>query len=491
MTLHSLPRRSPSAEAEAAARSPHRLDLLTAASGAFLFAAAAVAGAAIEHTTGSLRAPWPPLLARWTPHVGPGTPAALLVAALVVLYGPAVAARLSWPRLTWAVWLSAMAWTWSLALVDGWRTGVADRLTTRYEYLRGVDRFADAGAALRDFSQHIAGGTPGSWPPHIAGHPPGAVLTFVGLDRIGLGGGGWAGTFCIVTGSSVAVAVLVTLRALEAERAARTAAPFLVLAPAAVWVGTSADGYFAAVAAWALALLALAAGHGPSGRGRRRGSLAALGSGLLFGLTLYLSYGLALMALPALTILLCARTARPVPLVLLGITAVAATFTLLGFRWWEAYPLLVERYYQGSGGVRPYAYWIWGNLACVVLCSGLAAVAGLRRALAAAPLLLRRHRDLPAREGRRVPCPPATSSEPALPHEHLTPVVLMMCAFLAALLAADLSGMSKAETERIWLPFTLWLPTAAALLPAGGRRGWLIAQASLALLTNHLLLTYW
>ncbi|MFJ7995764.1 hypothetical protein ACIQ7D_01070 [Streptomyces sp. NPDC096310] len=484
--MHSPPRRSSSAEAEPAASSARRPDLLTAAAAAVLFAAAAVAGAVIEHTTGSLRAPWPPLLAHWMPHAGPGTPAALLVAALVVLYGPAVAAHLSWPRLTWAVWLSAMAWTWSLALVDGWRTGVADRLTTRYEYLRGVGRFDDVGAALRDFSNHIAGGTPGSWPPHIAGHPPGAVLTFVGLDRIGLGGGGWAGAFCIVTGSSVAAAVLVTLRALGAERTARSAAPFLVLTPAAVWVGTSADGYFAAVAAWALALLAVA-----TRRGGRHGAPAALGAGLLFGLTLYLSYGLTLLALPALAILLCARTARPVPLVLLGLTAVAATFTLLGFRWWEAYPLLVERYYQGSGGVRPYTYWIWGNLACVVLCSGLAAVAGMRRALVAAPLLLRRHRDVPATDGDRVPRSSATSSEQALPAQHLTPVVLMMCAVLAALLAADLSGMSKAETERIWLPFTLWLPTAAALLPARGRREWLIAQASLALLTNHLLLTYW
>jgi hypothetical protein len=62
---------------------------------------------------------------------------------------------------------------------------------------------------------------------------------------------------------------------------------------------------------------------------------------------------------------------------------------------------------------------------------------------------------------------------------------------LLAMLAADLSGMSKAETERIWLPFTLWLPATAALLPVPDRRTWLAAQATLALLANHLLLTYW
>jgi hypothetical protein len=60
-----------------------------------------------------------------------------------------------------------------------------------------------------------------------------------------------------------------------------------------------------------------------------------------------------------------------------------------------------------------------------------------------------------------------------------------------AVLAADLSGLSKAEVERIWLPFAVWLPAGAALLPVGDRRGWLAAQAATALLVNHLLLTTW
>lgn len=62
---------------------------------------------------------------------------------------------------------------------------------------------------------------------------------------------------------------------------------------------------------------------------------------------------------------------------------------------------------------------------------------------------------------------------------------------LLALLVADLSGMSKAETERIWQPFMVWLLPATALLPSGGRRGWLTAQAAVALLVNHLLWTGW
>jgi hypothetical protein len=49
--------------------------------------------------------------------------------------------------------------------------------------------------------------------------------------------------------------------------------------------------------------------------------------------------------------------------------------------------------------------------------------------------------------------------------------------------------MSKAETERIWLPFAVWLLPACAFLT--GVRGWLVGQAVLALLLNHLLLTGW
>lgn len=102
---------------------------------------------------------------------------------------------------------------------------------------------------------------------------------------------------------------------------------------------------------------------------------------------------------------------------------------------------------------------------------GLATVAGLRRTAAAAPGAVRALRT-------------GTTAAP----QRL--VLLVLAAFLM-LLAADLSGMSKAETERIWQPFMLWLLPAAALLPAPGRRGWLAAQAVVALLVNHLLWTGW
>ncbi|WP_130796468.1 hypothetical protein [Streptomyces otsuchiensis] len=446
-------------------------DLAAAGVAVLLVAAAVLVGHHIQRTAGTLFVDWPPLMADWDPHWGPGTPAAALVAAAVVGYGPVLAARLSWRALLPAAWLAAMAWTWSLALIDGWRDGVVARLDNRHEYLAAIDRFDDIPAALSGFTGHILIDSPDNWPTHVAGHPPGATLTFVLLDRIGLSGAGWAGAFCITVGASACVAVLVAVRALCGGTQARRAAPFLVLAPAAVWMGTSADAYFAAVAAWAVALFALAV------VGRSRWWAAA--GGVLFGLAVNLSYGLTLLAVIGAGVLLLGRRGvlrRPSLLLFLlaGIAVVPLVFTLAGFHWWEAYHLLVDRYHQGAGGVRPYGYWVWANLACAVLAVGLATVAGLRRAGAA---LIERPRNA------------LGEPEPGGASGRWARLAVLVGFALLAILIADLSGMSKAETERIWLPFLLWLLPACAFLPRA--RAWLTAQAVLALLVNHLLLTSW
>ncbi|WUN34641.1 hypothetical protein OG823_28965 [Kitasatospora sp. NBC_00315] len=448
------------------ARGGRRADAVTAAAGALLLVAAALIGAAIQRADGTLQVPWPPLQASWLPHLGPGTPAAVLVAVAVVSRAPGLARRLSWRRLLVVTWGAAMAWTWALALVDGWQRGVAGRLTTGFEYLSQIDRFADVPAALRDYTQHILSTQPQPWATHVAGHPPGAVLTFVGLDRLGLGGGAWAAVWCITTGSSAAAAALVAVRALGDEATARRAAPFLALSPAAIWVGVCADGYFTGVVTWGLALLAPAAT-----RATARPRSAALAAGLLLGLAAYLSYGLVLVAVPATAVLLLARTARPLPAAVLGAASVAAAFTVAGFAWWQAYPLLVQRYYQGAGGIRPYGYWVWADLACALFSTGLAALAATRRALAATPSAVIRLR----------------TGAPSGPQV----VAVLAAAAVLTVLIADLTGMSKAETERIWLPFTIWLLPAAALLPGRDHRRWLACQAVLALLVNHLLLTLW
>ncbi|MDV7084706.1 hypothetical protein [Rhodococcus opacus] len=389
-------------------------------------------------------------------HFGWGTPVAVAVAAAVVMWGPGLAQTLAWRRLTVGVWLVSALWAMALALVDGWQRGFAGRLTSTDEYLHEVPRVTDISATLRGFAGRILDLQPDSWTTHVSGHPPGALLTFVWLDLIGLDGGAWASALCVAVGSSAGAAVIVAIRALGDEAMARRAAPFLVLAPAAIWVAVSADALFAGVVAWGIALLALSAT-----RAVPVPALVAVAAGVLLGFGVYLSYGLTLMAIPAVAVLVIARTARPLVGALVGALAVAAVFTLYGFWWFDGYQLVQERYYQGIASDRPFAYWGWANFASLVCAVGLAVPAALPQAFA----------------WSRV--------------RALSPVPLLVLSALLAVVIADLSALSKAETERIWLPFEVWLLAAPALLPRGSHRFWLAVQAAGALAVNHLLFTNW
>ncbi|MEN0139572.1 MAG: hypothetical protein AAGC80_30770 [Rhodococcus sp. (in: high G+C Gram-positive bacteria)] len=389
-------------------------------------------------------------------HFGWGTPVAVVIAAAVVVWGPGLAQTLPWRRLTVGVWLGSASWATALALVDGWRRGFVDRLTSTDEYLHEVPGVTDIPAMLRGFADRILDLQPDSWTTHVSGHPPGALLIFVWLDRIGLDGGVWASALCVAVGSSAGAAVIVAVRALGDEATARRAAPFLVLAPAAIWVAVSADALFAGVVAWGIALLALSAA-----RAVPVPALVAVAAGVLLGFGVYLSYGLTLMAIPAVAVLVIARTARPLFGALAGALAVAAVFTLCGFWWFDGYGLVQDRYYQGIASDRPFAYWGWANFASLVCAVGLAVPAALPRTFA----------------WTRV--------------RALSPVPVLVLAALLAVVIADLSALSKAETERIWLPFEWWLLAAPALLPRGSHRFWLAVQAAGALAVNHLLFTNW
>jgi hypothetical protein len=415
-----------------------------------LFAAASVVGALRCLAGHPVRASAAPLFAHWSPHVGPGTPLAVGVAALAVWRGPHLAAALPWRRLMICGYLAAVAWILSLALVDGWQRGLAGRLTTRSEYLSEVAGVTDVPAMLRGFTGRILASRPDSWTTHVAGHPPGALLVFVGLDRIGLGGGGWAAIACVLVGALTAVAVPETVRLLGGEPAARASMPFAVLFPGAVWIGVSADGLFAGVTATAIALVA---------RGlTRRAPVSALIGGALLAFGAYLSYGLVLLAPVVLAAAVATRRIRPLAWSAAGVMAVVAGFTVAGFYWFDGYHLVVRRYYQGLASHRPYPYWVWADLAVLAVSAGPAAAAILRRAAVG----------------------------PGVAAQRLLPLAAAL-----AILVADLSGYSKAEVERIWLPFAVWLSAGAGLLPKPGRRGWLAAQAAVALLVNHLLFTVW
>lgn len=386
-----------------------------------LVAAAIIVGFVVNaHDPGVIFAAAAPLFGDWQPHVGFGTPAAVLIAFLVIAKGPELAQhRFALP----IAYATSVAFTSSLAMIDGWGRFVT-RLTTEDEYLHEVPNVTDVPAMLRGFAARIPDFQPDSWTTHVSGHPPGALLTFVALDRIGLGGGAAASIFCVLVGSLAVVAVPLAIKN-------NAVLPFLVLFPGAVWVGASADGMFMGVAAVGIYLLT---------------RWPVLG-GIVLGWCLFLSYGLVLLAPLALAaVWRRGATGRGVAWAAAGALAVVGAFTLAGFWWYEGYELVKLRYYQGIGATRPYWYWAWANLAALALVIGPAGIKGLRKDK-------------------------------------------WVIGAAVAILVADVSGLSKAETERIWLPFAVWLLAGTAKLD--NQKRWLTAQAVTALAVNHLVLTNW
>ena len=313
--------------------------------------------------------------------------------------------------------------------------------------------------ALREFISRIPIGSHGSWPTHVAGHPPGALLFFALLVHVGLGGGLAAGWVVLLIGATTPVAVLLTLRQLGAEVAARRVVPFLVIGPAAIWIAVSADGMFAAVAAWGLCCLAMAV--------TQRTVVLSLAwsvpAGLLLGCCAFLSYGLSLLAILAVAVAVTARRGWPLIGAALAALAVVLAFAAAGYVWWDALPALRARYYAGIASHRPAAYWVWGDLAALCFSAGPALGASAAATIRGFQTNLTRRK----------------------------PIVALSLAAWMCVLVADISFMSKAETERIWLPFVPWLLLGAALLPDQWHRRGLAVQVTLAILTQSLLFTRW
>ncbi len=391
---------------------------------------------------------FPPLHATWDPQFPAGAVAAIVIGPVLALTLPRLARTLGWRALLFVAFASL--WLWIMALAMAGTEGLASTFERKQEYVFDAQRVGSISTMLDTFISRIPLDSVDNWYVHVAGHPPGALLYFVGLDRIGITDPYWIGVVCVTIASTAIVAVMLTLRTLGTEHLARSAVPWIVLAPSAVWMGVNGDAVFTAVSAWGLALLAIAA--------KKASVSVAVGAGLLLGLCVYLSYGLVLLGILALTVLLIARTWRPLPWALGGAGLVAALFTIGGFAWWEAYPVLRERYYAGIASERHYSYWVWANLAAWTYTAGLAV-------WAAFPTAWRTLRS--------------------------NVMAQLAAAAMLTILVATVSGMSKAETERIFLPFTIWVVALPALLPSKWHRGLLLSQVALGLGVELLLLTRW
>jgi hypothetical protein len=373
-------------------------------------------------------------------------------AALVALL-PAWCRAMS-PR--WLVPVTAAVgagWAVLVAACGGGLHRIASPLDSKYEYLPFAGRI-DAGSFLRTFVRDAP-----TYPTHVKGHPPGITLAFWAIDRIGLGGPGWAAVL-VLGGWALGIgAVVWTMADVGGPDRARRAAPFVALVPAVVWAATSGDALIAGVTAAGIALLVAA-----TTPGRATGAALALGAsgGVVLGFALHLSYGMVpLLIVPVAVAATRRRRARLAPAAVgavAGAAAVTLAFVAAGFWWFDGLRVTRHLYLRGLARLRPYRYFVVGNLGALALAVGPAAGVGLGRLVARA----RRHPELAVLGG-----------------------------VLAAVLAADLSGMSKAETERIWLPFSLWLSAAGGAVGRRTARWWLAASVALGLGLEAWLVTTW
>lgn len=439
---------------------------IAAASGVLLGAALVAAAIIWPRASGTDVATGKPVFDDWTPLKAAWEPE--LTATLLPPVGAAVLGLLCWRRvsrrLTWAPFLLltfAASWLWTAALGHvGGAESIGKVFGRDSEYFVGAKEVSSVPEFLSGFIDRIPLDAPDNWPVHIAGHPPAATMFFILLDRLGVQDPYTAGMIVLSLGCTAVVAVLLTLRTLGSERLARRAAPWLVVAPSWIWMGVSGDALFTAAGAWGLALLALAA----TAARRRRLVGCGVAAGLVLGLCVHLSYGLVLLGVLALAVLFLGRRWWALPWAAGAALLVAGAFSLAGFSWWEAYPVLVTRYYDGIQTERPYGYWVWANLGVWTFTAGLATWASFPRAVAEVRRRASRDRSV---------------------------VAVLGCAGMAAILVATLSGMSKGEVERIWLPFTLWVLILPVLLPVRWHRPLIASQVATAIVVELLWTTQW
>jgi len=432
-------------------------------------AATLVTGLAIEATGQVLGTATPPFVAAFEPAAHPAVVLAVAGLVAAVAGGPRL---LRVPRHPAGFAAAAFVLALGLALaVNAARHGTGDwsaifdtgpggSFEAKNEYLPGLPALSyGAGFFLDRFAELVP-----ALPVNVAGHPPGLIIL---LDATGVRSPGALAALCIGAAAAVAPLTYALARTLAppeavpvltatgeeevlapAETRARTAALLASLSPALLLYGTtSADAIYAAAAVGAAALLVA-----------RRPAVRAAGCVVLAVATLgswaLLSVG-AWGAIVTLrreglrrAIVLAAGCAVAV-LALNGALAAAYGYDPIGtLRATEAV------YRNSLAEVRPYAFWVIGSPVAWGVTLGLPIVGAGLVAL-------------------------VRGSTAAL-------------AIFAVVLIAAVAGFTKAETERIWLPFVpLACVAAAQVVPSGRLRLVLAALAVQALVTQLLFSTVW
>lgn len=430
------------AEPTAVARPPAyaRAPYIAVATVALLIAATAIWGSFLDGIV--LHAA--PLFAAASSHMSPMLLVPVGIAGLVVWRGQRVAERPEWRRLLVIAFLATVAWGIGLALVDvGVPDGLVRGVSSSRDFLADVRRIDAPGPFLDTFVERID-----EYVVHVRGHPPGLMVALWWMQKFGLGGIAPVVGVVIVAGGAAVVATLVAVRDIAGETTARRAAPFLVLSPAAIWLVASADALYTGLGAIGIAAVVVSTGHAGW-----RSDAAAAGGGLLLGAGLFASYGLAPLLLVPAVVAISRRRLRPLLIATAALVVVGTTFAGFGFSWLDGLWATRAEYVQSIASLRPYSYFVFANIAVFAITLGPAPIGGIA--------ILRDRR-----------------------------LWLVVGAALVAVAAADLSGLSKGEVERIWLPFWPWVAVAAAAL-TNRLRWWLAGQATVAIGIQTFLGTPW
>lgn len=420
--------------------------------GIVIFGAAATiaTGLAIKAATGGLGTALPPFVSVWAPRVQPWAAVSAVVLACATALAPQASRRIRSP-LAFAAALFVLAVVVGLALnlarggPHGWYSifdlGPHGSFEAQHEYLPGLPATS---YGTRFFLDRFAELVP-SLPVNVAGHPPGLVLS---LHLLGIDGAPGLAALCVGLGSLCAPLAYDLGRMLGDEQRGRSAGLLTAFAPSLLLFGvTSADYLYAALGMVAACLLV------------RRSPAAWLIGAALVPVTAFFSW--LLLAIPAWAALVVLQRDGPRRALAIAVACGVALLVfnvalaaVVGYDPIAALRATGDVYRHSLARIRPYDFWLFGSPTAWFV------MLGLPTAWLATRAAVRRDRAA--------------------------------LALAAIVLVSGVAGFTKAETERIWLPFA---PLACVAASAGLERDrvpavlWVLAAQ--ALLCELLLYTIW
>jgi methylthioxylose transferase len=420
-------------------RAGWRAELALPAAGLIVCALTVTVGLVIRATTRGLGAPLPPFSMFFSPELDPLLAVTVLVAGGAATLAPRVVDWATQPaRVAGGLFALALALGLSLNLaragVSGWTavftTGAHGSPEAPHEYLPGLPALSHGvGYYVGHFPRLLT-----VLPTHVRGNPPGPL---VALHLLGIHTAAALTALCVGLGALTAPLAYDLGRVLGGEQRGRLAGVMTAFAPSLLLFGvTSVDYAFATLGLAAACLLA------------RRHPAALLAGGVLAAVASFFSW--LLLAIPAWATIAVLRREGPRRALVCACVSAGLILALnvalalsLGYDPIATFRVLDRLYRHGAAASRPYAFWLFGSPVAWALMLGIPTAWLAVRSLAV--------------------------GDPAA------------VALAAVVLTAAVLGFTKAETERIWLPFVpLACVAAAATMSARTLRPllWsLVAQA--------------